>query len=60
MTKDILEKINLKLESENFELRLELETVNSDIPGLREKIEHMEKYMFIIYIFVRSKFVTIY
>ncbi|XP_011868015.1 PREDICTED: centrosomal protein of 290 kDa isoform X2 [Vollenhovia emeryi] len=45
MTKDVLEKMNLKLESENFELRLELEKSNSDAPGLREKIEHLEKYI---------------
>ncbi|XP_026827696.1 centrosomal protein of 290 kDa isoform X2 [Ooceraea biroi] len=45
MTKDALEKTNLKLESENFELRLELEKLNSDTPGLREKVEHMEKYI---------------
>ncbi|XP_028048311.1 centrosomal protein of 290 kDa isoform X2 [Monomorium pharaonis] len=43
--KDALEKINLKLESENFELRLELERMNSDTPGLREKVEHLEKYI---------------
>lgn len=43
MTKDTLEKMNLRLESENFELRLELQKVNSDTPGLREKVEHMEK-----------------
>ncbi|KYM95179.1 PREDICTED: centrosomal protein of 290 kDa [Cyphomyrmex costatus] len=45
MTKDVLEKMNLKLESENFELRLELERANSDTPGLREKVEHLEKYI---------------
>ncbi|XP_012225384.2 centrosomal protein of 290 kDa [Linepithema humile] len=45
MTKDVLEKMNLKLESENFELRLELEKANSDTPRLREKIEHLEKYI---------------
>ncbi|XP_018356859.1 PREDICTED: centrosomal protein of 290 kDa-like [Trachymyrmex septentrionalis] len=45
MTKDVLEKMNLKLESENFELRLELERANSDSPGLREKVEHLEKYI---------------
>jgi hypothetical protein len=43
MAKDTFEKMNLKLESENFELRLELEKINSDAPGLREKIKHMEK-----------------
>ncbi|XP_011049830.1 PREDICTED: centrosomal protein of 290 kDa [Acromyrmex echinatior] len=45
MTKDVLEKMNLKLESENFELRLELKRANSDTPGLREKVEHLEKYI---------------
>ncbi|XP_072743789.1 centrosomal protein of 290 kDa isoform X2 [Anoplolepis gracilipes] len=45
ITKDILEKMNLKLESENFELRLELEKANSDTPRLREKVEHLEKYI---------------
>ncbi|XP_029679653.1 centrosomal protein of 290 kDa-like isoform X1 [Formica exsecta] len=45
MTKDILEKMNLKLESENFELRLELEKTISDTPRLREKVEHLEKYI---------------
>jgi len=49
MTKDILEKMNLKLESENFELRLELERANSDSPRLREKVEHLEKYVYITY-----------
>lgn len=44
MTKDILEKMNLKLEGENFDLRLQLEKANSDTPRLREKIEHLEKY----------------
>ncbi|KAL0133342.1 hypothetical protein PUN28_000825 [Cardiocondyla obscurior] len=48
MTKDVLEKMNLKLESDNFELRLELEKANSDAPGLREKIEHLEKYVQIL------------
>lgn len=47
MAKDVLEKMNLKLESENFELRLELERTNSDTPGLREKVEHLEKYVYI-------------
>ncbi|XP_054003238.1 centrosomal protein of 290 kDa isoform X1 [Hylaeus anthracinus] len=45
MTKDILEKMNLAFESENFELRLELEKVNADVPRLREKVEHLEKYI---------------
>ncbi|KMQ92334.1 centrosomal protein [Lasius niger] len=45
MTKDILEKMNLKLEGENFELRLELEKANSDTPRLRKKVEHLEKYI---------------
>nr|XP_031834342.1 centrosomal protein of 290 kDa isoform X1 [Nomia melanderi] len=45
MTKDILEKMNLALESENFELRLELEKANADTPRLREKVEHLEKYI---------------
>ncbi|XP_014478395.1 PREDICTED: centrosomal protein of 290 kDa isoform X2 [Dinoponera quadriceps] len=45
MTKDILEKMNLKLESENFELRLALERTNSDTPRLREKVNHLEKYI---------------
>lgn len=42
-TKDILEKMNLKLEAENFELRIELEKANADTPRLREKVEHLEK-----------------
>lgn len=45
MTKDILEKMNLKLEAENFELRIELEKANADTPRLREKVEHLEKYI---------------
>ncbi|XP_076288209.1 centrosomal protein 290kDa [Lasioglossum baleicum] len=45
MTKDILEKMNLSLESENFELRLEVEKANADTPKLREKVEHLEKYI---------------
>lgn len=52
MTKDVLEKMNLKLESENFELRLQLEKANSDTPGLREKVEHLEKYVYIIYFYM--------
>lgn len=55
MAKDVLEKMNLKLESENFELRLELEKANSDTPGLREKVEHLEKYIYIIYYFHTSR-----
>ncbi|KAK2587709.1 hypothetical protein KPH14_003822 [Odynerus spinipes] len=43
--KDLLEKVNLKLESENFELRLEIEKANAETPRLREKIEHLEKYI---------------
>ncbi|KOC58823.1 Centrosomal protein of 290 kDa [Habropoda laboriosa] len=45
MTKDIMEKMNLALEAENFELRLELEKANADTPRLREKVEHLEKYI---------------
>ncbi|XP_014482721.1 PREDICTED: uncharacterized protein LOC106748570 isoform X2 [Dinoponera quadriceps] len=45
MTKDIVEMMNLKLESETFELRLALERTNSDTPRLREKVDHLEKYM---------------
>lgn len=52
MTKDILEKMNLKLESENFELRLELERANSDTPRLREKVDHLEKYFYYNYFFI--------
>ncbi|XP_017893114.1 centrosomal protein of 290 kDa [Ceratina calcarata] len=48
MTKDILEKMNLALEAENFELRLELEKANGDAPRLREKVEHLEKYIKIL------------
>lgn len=44
-TKDMLEKKNLRLESENFELRLELEKVNLDTPRLREKVTHLEKFV---------------
>lgn len=45
MTKDILEKMNLSLEAENFELRLELEKAKADAPRFREKIEHLEKWV---------------
>lgn len=38
---EILEKENIKLETENFELRLELERAN--VPRYQEKIEHLEK-----------------
>ena len=41
--KDVLEKTNLKLENENFELRLELEKTNHETPKLKEKIEYLEK-----------------
>ena len=41
--KDTLEKTNLRLETENFELRLELEKATMDSPHLRQKIEHLEK-----------------
>ncbi|XP_046753485.1 centrosomal protein of 290 kDa [Diprion similis] len=44
-TKDVLEKNNLKLESENLELRLEIERIVLDTPRLREKVEHLEKYV---------------
>nr|XP_050862423.1 centrosomal protein of 290 kDa isoform X1 [Vespula vulgaris] len=44
-TRDILERTNLKLESENFELRLEIEKANADTPRLREKVEHLERYI---------------
>ncbi|XP_020710825.2 centrosomal protein of 290 kDa isoform X2 [Athalia rosae] len=44
-TKDVLEKNNLKLESENLELRLEIEKFILDTPRLREKVEHLEKYI---------------
>ncbi|XP_035723608.1 centrosomal protein of 290 kDa-like isoform X1 [Vespa mandarinia] len=44
-TRDILERANLKLESENFELRLEIEKANADTPRLREKVEHLERYI---------------
>ena len=40
---EILEKENLKLEAENFELRLELERVNVNLPRYQEKIQHLEK-----------------
>lgn len=43
----MLEKENLRLETENFQLRIEVEKLNLDTPGLREKIEHLEKYYFI-------------
>ncbi|KAK2580640.1 hypothetical protein KPH14_007746 [Odynerus spinipes] len=45
MAKDSLEKANLKLESENFELRLKIEKTNAEMPRLREKIEHLERYI---------------
>ncbi|KAL2711712.1 centrosomal protein of 290 kDa-like isoform X1 [Vespula squamosa] len=44
-TRDLLERANLKLESENFELRLEIEKANADTPRLREKVEHLERYI---------------
>lgn len=35
--------MNLTLEAENFELRLELEKANAETPRLREKVDHLEK-----------------
>ncbi|XP_043474631.1 centrosomal protein of 290 kDa isoform X2 [Leptopilina heterotoma] len=46
--KNTLEKENLRLETENFQLRIEVEKLNLDTPGLREKIEHLEKYVQIL------------
>ncbi|XP_012276740.1 centrosomal protein of 290 kDa [Orussus abietinus] len=43
--KEHLQRTNIKLESENFELKLEIEKLNLDTPRLREKIEHLEKYV---------------
>ncbi|XP_066583263.1 centrosomal protein of 290 kDa-like isoform X2 [Prorops nasuta] len=43
--KDFLEKANLRLEAENFEMRLEVEKAKLDTPALREKVEHLEKYI---------------
>lgn len=40
---DILEKENIRLETENFELRLELEKATNTLPRYREKIQHLEK-----------------
>ncbi|CAG5073805.1 Similar to cep290: Centrosomal protein cep290 (Drosophila melanogaster) [Cotesia congregata] len=43
--KSALEKKNIKLESENFELHMEIEKVSNDTPRLKEKVEHLEKYV---------------
>lgn len=40
---EILEKENIRLEAENFELRLELERSNVNTPRYQEKIQHLEK-----------------
>ncbi|KAJ8673333.1 hypothetical protein QAD02_004595 [Eretmocerus hayati] len=42
---EILEKENLRLEAENFELRLELERANVNVPRYQDKIQHLEKYI---------------
>ncbi|KAL7306503.1 hypothetical protein TKK_0001202 [Trichogramma kaykai] len=44
-TQEILEKENLKLETDNFELRLELERAHVNMPRYEEKIQHLEKYI---------------
>lgn len=43
--KSTLEKSNIRLESENFELRMEIEKRNLNSPRLREKVEHLEKFV---------------
>ncbi|XP_008211366.1 centrosomal protein cep290 [Nasonia vitripennis] len=45
---EILEKENIRLEAENFELRLELERANVNTPRYQEKIQHLEKYVEIL------------
>jgi hypothetical protein len=40
---EMMEKENLRLEAENFELRLELERANLNLPRYQEKIQHLEK-----------------
>lgn len=42
---ELLEKENLRLEAENFELRLEIERANVNLPRCEEKIQHLEKYI---------------
>lgn len=43
--KSSLEKSNIRLESENFELKMTIEKLNLDTPRLREKVDHLEKYV---------------
>lgn len=38
-----LQKINLRLEAENLDLKLDLEKYINDAPHLREQIQHLEK-----------------
>lgn len=40
---EILEKENIRLEAENFELRLEFERASVNTPRYQEKIQHLEK-----------------
>lgn len=42
-SREALEKINLRLEGENVDLRLEIERLNVEAPRMREKIQHLEK-----------------
>lgn len=43
-----LQKINLRLESENLELNLDIQKVGNDAPHLREQIQYLEKYSIFI------------
>ncbi|KAF7992720.1 hypothetical protein HCN44_005064 [Aphidius gifuensis] len=43
--KSTLEKSNIHLETENFELRMRIEKLNIDTPRLKEKVQHLEKYI---------------
>ncbi|KAF5307269.1 hypothetical protein FQR65_LT06985 [Abscondita terminalis] len=40
-----LQKLNLRLEAENLDLKLDLEKYGNDTPRLREQIQHLESYI---------------
>ncbi|KAF5299147.1 hypothetical protein FQA39_LY02320 [Lamprigera yunnana] len=40
-----LQKLNLRLEAENLDLKLDLEKYGNDLPHLRDQIQHLESYI---------------
>lgn len=44
-TNATLQKANVRLESENLELCLDLEKYRADTPRLKERVQHLERLM---------------